>query len=113
MTDFLAKFKRICATIDAPPVLEPPKDAEPAPEPIQRRYNIHKRSLPVGIDKIVFFNLKKAHAEKLVSGLLKTKIYHNAPDENTTLIYFDIVPVNATPRERSIYYNMGPVTREE
>lgn len=110
MTDFLAKFKKICATVDKPDV---PTVREEQKEGTIKRYNIHKRSLPVGIDKIVFFNVTKARAESLVNGLLKTRVYHNAPDDNTTLIYFDVVPVDAMPRERSIYHNTKPVTRDE
>ena len=81
-------------------------------KPLARPYNIHKRSLPVGIDKIIVFGVTKEDAEWWLECKLKPKCYENGPDDSKTLIYYDIVPVDATPKERSIYYNMHPVTTE-
>src|SRR6185295_10951328 len=78
-----------------------------------KRYNIHKRSLPVGIDKIVVFNVTKQEADWWVERKLKTRCYENGPDDSKTLVYYDIIPVGATPKEKSIYFNTHPVTTEE
>ena len=93
-------------------VVEPPgaRYAEPKTEVPVKRFNIHKRSLPVGIDKIVVIGVAKEEAEWLVENKLKTRCYENGPDESKTLVFFDVIPVDATPRERSIYFN-PPETR--
>lgn len=75
-------------------------------------YNVHKRSLPPGIDKIVVFGVTKEEAEWWVEHKLKTRCYENGPDDSKTVIFYDVIPVDATPRERSIYYNAGPITME-
>lgn len=97
-------------------VIEPPKPPvkkeERKPEPPVKRFNIHKRSLPVGIDKVVVFGVTKEEAEWWVENKLKTKCYQNEPDDSKTLIYFDVIPEGATPREKSIYFNTHPVTTE-
>lgn len=89
--------------------------------PLLPRFNIHKRSLPVGIDKIVVFNVTKPQAERLLEKatdnagtlLFATRSYYDAVKESKTLIYFDIVPVGATPSERSIYYNPATFVKED
>lgn len=100
-------------------VVEPPKPPKPRreekAEPPVKRYNIHKRSLPIGnppIDKIVVFGVTKQEAEWWVEFKLKAKCYEYGPDDSKTLIYYDVLPEDATPRERSIYFNAGPVTTE-
>ena len=98
-------------------VIEPPKPPtprydEPKPEPPVKRFNIHKRSLPVGIDKVVVIGVTKDEAAWWIETKLKTKCYENGPDDSKTLIYFDIIPVGATPKERSIYFNTRPVILE-
>lgn len=96
-------------------LVEPPKPPTPEevkPEPPVKRFNIHKRSLPVGIDKIVIFSVTKEEAAWWVEYKLKTRCHENVPDESKTLIYYDVIPVGATPRERSIYFNMAKLTTE-
>lgn len=96
-------------------VIEPPKPVQHnrrKEDKSVKLYNVHKRSLPPGIDKIVVFNLTKEEAEWWVENKLKARCYENAPDDSKTVIYYDIVPVDATPRERSIYHNAGPLTTE-
>src|SRR3990167_712963 len=101
-------------------VIEPPKPPtarreERKPEPPVKLYNIHKRSLPIGnppLDKIVVFGVTKLEAEWWVEYKLKTKCYEYGPDDSKTLIYFDIIPDGATPKERSIYFNAPPLTTE-
>lgn len=91
---------------------KPPKREERKPEPPVKLFNVHKRSLPPGLDKIVVFAVTKQEAEWWVEHKLKTKCYEYGPDDSKTVIYYDILPVGATPRERSIYNNSGPVTTE-
>ena len=88
-----------------------------APSPIPgdgRRYNIHKRSLPVGIDVIVVYNIEsKEDAEYMLINartkkgkqLFATRLYPDDARESKTIIYYDVVPTDATPRERSIFFN--------
>ena len=101
-------------------VIEPPKPPTPKredkPEPIVKRFNIHKRSLPIGnppTDVVAVFGVTKEEAEWWIEYRLKTKCYENGPDDSKTLIYYDIIPVDATPKERSIYYNKQEITTEE
>lgn len=95
---------------------KPPRPVEQERKPKSKRYNVHKRSLPVGVpplDRIVFFNVSKREAEMLVEKFLKTKCYEDDARGTKTVIYYDMIPVDAQPRERSIYFNEGPLTREE
>lgn len=98
-------------------VVEPPKPPTPThnrrkeDKPV-KLFNVHKRSLPPGVDRIVVFGVTKEEAEWWVENKLKTKCYENGPDDSKTLIYFDIIPVDAVPRERSIYFNAPPLTTE-
>ncbi len=75
-------------------------------------YNIHKRSLPVGIDAIVVFSVTEKEAKQWTEKKLVTRCYENGPDNSKTLIYYDIIPVDAKPREISIYANMGKAMQE-
>lgn len=95
----------------APPVKREESKAEP---PI-KRFDVHKRSLPVGnppLDKIVVFAVTKAEAEWWINHILKAKSYQDDERDLKTLIYYDAVPVDAQPKERSIYYNPRPVITE-
>lgn len=111
--DFAAELKARIRKIDAPP--RPPQVEAQQPEPPVKRYNIHKRSLPVGnppLDKIVVFAVTKAEAEWWINHRLKAKSYQDDARDTKTLIYFDAVPVDAQPRERSIYFNPRPAISE-
>jgi len=103
----LKRLKSISENIDLGPVIEEIKQIskESKKELFVRKYNIHKRSLPVGIDKIVVFNVTKEVAEWLTEKRLKSKIFFNDPDDSKTVIYYDIVPVDATPKEKSVFHN--------
>lgn len=72
---------------------------------IERMYNIHKRSLPPGIDRIVYFNVELKTANMLCEKFLVSKSYTDVIRNTKTLIYYDIIPVDAVPREKNIYYN--------
>lgn len=98
-------------------IVVPTPRYESTPEPIrppEKLFNIHKRSLPVGIDEVVVRNLTRAEAISWVCPdlpklpRLKTKVFYDEPNEMKTYIYYDIVPVDGTPRERSVYFNPRP-----
>lgn len=70
-------------------------------------YNIHKRSIPISIDKPVVVGVTKEEGEKEVKRLVEREVKRrNSTNENIFFI-FDLVPVKATPAERSIFYNEG------
>ena len=96
-------------------VITPPKApsvrfAEPKTVVQVKLYNIHKRSLPPGIDRVVIFGVAKEEGEWWIERKLKAKCFQNDTDDTKTVIFYDLVPVDATPQERSIYYNAGLVT---
>lgn len=101
----LAKKKAADIYAGVPEVKE--KVIQPVDKNIQteRMYNIHKRSLPVGIDKIVYFNVDIKTANMLCDKFLVPKSYTDVSRNTKTLIYYDIIPVDAVPREKNIYYN--------
>lgn len=109
--DFIAEFKqrvrRVDRLEDIPAVPIKPREPESDGPPV-KRFNIHKRSLPVGIDKIVVFGVTRAEAEWWIEFKLKAKVYQDEPEDSKTVIYYDLVPVDATPKERNIYFNAKP-----
>lgn len=80
---------------------------------VLKLFNIHKRSLPPGIDIIVVYNVTKKESEWWVENILKAKCYQNEDSDSKTLIYYDVIPVDAKPHERSIYHNEEQITIEE
>jgi len=80
-----------------------------------KRYNIHKRSLPVGIDKVVVYNIESyAAAVELIdkatdkfgrARLFQEKVFYNDDTRTKTVIYYEPVAVDALPIERSVFYN--------
>lgn len=89
-----------------------PIEIREADKPKGKLYHIYKRSLPPGIDKHVIFNVNKEEANWLMKHVLKAKVYHNEPDDTKTVIFYEPLPVDATPKERNIFYNPGPLTKE-
>lgn len=88
MNKFIAQFKKICAEIDKIDNIESLRPAEP--EKVETgdgivRYNIHQRSLPVGLDKPVAFFLRREEAEILLKMLKSKKL------DNGSVIYYDMV----------------------
>lgn len=104
--------------IDTPKPPRPRYDSEEnevSNERLLKRFNIHKRSLPIGnppLDKIVVFRVTKAEAEWWINHVLLTKAYHDEVENTKTLIYYDAIPIDAQPHERSIYYNPKNFTSE-
>ena len=110
-----ARFKRehgISIEKELVPKVPQVRYDEPPPEPEVPRFNIHKRSLPVGIDEIVVHNVTKEEAKWWVDRRLKTKCYEDGARQTKTLIYYDVIPVDAKPKERSIFFNPRPVVTE-
>lgn len=95
MRDFLAELKSVCASIDSAKSVQP----------VEQLYNVHKRSLPVELDKPVAFNLREDEAKRLVR-LKKPYMIEN------TVIYFDRVVTNGSREEMSVYYNPKEIIRE-
>jgi hypothetical protein len=109
LRNFIEEFKLRIHKVDNP---EPPKPRyeEPSADLPIKRFNIHKRSLPIGIDNIVVVGVTKNEAEWWVEKILKTKCYQNDPDSTKTIVYFDIIPVGAKPKEKSIFFNARPIS---
>lgn len=112
--DFLNELKSIIhRNTESRPVN---KVAEP------RRFNIHKRSLPPGLDQIAVYNVEtEAEALNLIekardragNRLFAPKLYIDDSKQSKTYIFYEPVPSDATPKERSIFYNKGPITKGE
>lgn len=114
--DFAKEFKDKCKSIDTPVQVKETIKRDLA----GRYYNIHKRSLPIGIDKVVMMGLTKQQAIQIIEQTLKAKAYHEQIEdkdgqliESKTLIYYDMIPEDAEPFERSIFYNTRPVIIDE
>lgn len=114
--DFLSKFKKICADIDSS-ASAPVATKKEFTEKQVKLFNIYKRSLPPGLDKIVVFNVTKEEAETLLNHvsfnrihLMADKSYQDDARETKTIVYYDMIPVNAEPHERNIFFN-PPETR--
>lgn len=104
--NFLEKFREICATVDTDilGVVSVGRYDRREPKKVVL-FDIYKRSLPPGINKAVLIGLTKADAEKWLEDKLKAKVFHDEVRDYKTLIYYDMVPQNALPHERSIYFN--------
>lgn len=120
--NFLEKFKERIRAIDSPEVVmvTPKKEERPTVvEKAVKLFNIYKRSLPPGLDKVVVFNVTKEEAEMLLEHisakhkirLLGEKVYHDDARDSKTIVYYDIIPADAKPHERNIYFN-PPETRQ-
>lgn len=98
--DFIGDFKKFCRKLDEPKPTMHHVDPERG-----KLFNIHKRSLPVGIDVIILFNLSKDEADWWVEHRLHTKCYDDAETQSKTVIYYDVLPVGASPKEKNVYRN--------
>lgn len=110
--NFLAKFKKICREIDEPKVkiLVKPRYETATKEKV-RLFDIHKRSLPPGIDTVVLIGLTKVEAERWLADRLKAHVFNDDSRDSKTLIYYDMLPQDATPHERNIYFNSDETKR--
>ena len=118
--DFLAEFRANVKVIDQTFNEVINKTHEDINKTIKREqaekyYNVHKRSLPVGLDKVVFVGLTKDEAYRMINDILKpriqrkrtTDIYGSTEESGETVVYYDAVPENATNEEKSVYYNVN------
>ena len=85
--NFAERFKEVCEEIKR---TIPLQGKELARDEVL--YNIHKRSLPIGLDKPVMFGLTKEETHHLLKGYLKTKL--TVVDEKDMVIYCDIIKDN-------------------
>ena len=110
---FVNEWKKKIKQIDQRDIMAPADylDKIQVPDGIPL-FNVHKRSLPIGIDKIVIFGVTEKEAGEIVAHALKTRCYTNEDENTKTIVYFDIIPVGAKPKEKSIYYNSRPVIRD-
>lgn len=85
-------------------------------KPEVKLYNIHKRTLPVRkpnpIDQIVVFRVPLEEAEMLVRTKLETVCYQDDTSNSKTMVYYEILPVDCTPKERNVYFNTGVYTKD-
>ncbi len=75
----------------------------------RKLFNIHKRSLPAGVDTRVVFNISESEAKTWVDKRLRTKVYESG---SGNYMYYDIVPVEATLEEKSVYFNGARLMQE-
>ncbi len=90
--DFVAELKRICQPINDITVYE-------------KLYNIHKRSLPAEVDKIVIMGVTLTEAQGEIYRLVKKEQKQRAKNPEGPIFYFDVVPMEATNKELDIFYN--------
>lgn len=102
---------------------EGPKEAEgPAAKekPAGGRFNVHRRVVVYDVvvsDKIVVHNLpSQKAAERLIEHARDSRgervfraIKYYGEEETKPLIYYDIVPSDLSPDDRSDYYSQSPV----
>ncbi len=94
MRDFQKEFKQRVAKIEG--------KLNYMVRPQEILYNIHKRSLPPGIDKVVGIGFTKLQAVYALQNLFKA---HVDLKESGRWTYYDIVAQDATQDEMSIYFN--------
>jgi hypothetical protein len=97
------------------------KDSIPLPKleriaidrPESALYNIHKRAIPFTnnpLDKVVVLGLTRHEADKETLKFIKREAKRRseiASDDPQVFFHYDIVPVEALPFERSVFYNEG------
>lgn len=87
MQNYQLRLRDICSEIDRVVSSKEPE-----------RFNIYKRSLPVGMDKIILQNLDEEGVRFWLTKL-KTHI------KNDIVYYYHVLNVNAPQIEKDVYYN--------
>lgn len=97
------KFKTFCGQIDKPSetIQQPVVKEVAGAEPPVRLYNIFKRSLPVGVNKLVYQNVTEEDVNFLFRNTLRPKKRNDDP-----VVYWDAVPVGLAT-EWNVYSNEG------
>lgn len=107
MSIWTDKFKESIKRIDKE--LESLPSVEEEPRKIQY-YNIHKRTLPIGVDMPVMFRLTLEEAKQALDVYKPKTVTH---EDTTILVFYDMVKSDALPVEQSVFYNEGPIMRED
>lgn len=101
METLTEKFKTFCQKIDKPSeALRQPEETTRVEPPV-KLYNIFKRSLPVGVNKLVFQNVTEEDVTFLFRYVLRAKTSEDSP-----VIYWDAVEVG-TAEEWNVFSNDG------
>ncbi len=107
--------------IPFPIVPKEKRKAKIKPKPLERRFNIHRRSTAGTIDKIVMWGLpSRTIAEQVIKRttneagrpIFQTRLYQDKQTERDALSFYEPIPADATPKERSIYFNPNKLTVE-
>lgn len=122
MSYFADKLRRKSQEIDQQYAPKSRYDIEPlivpdVPVTTKELFNVHRRTLPVGGDRIVLWNLTKKEFDdmklnRLDHDLMKdlTGQCRTHVENDNTIVYYDLVPVNATEEEKSVYFNEKVLT---
>lgn len=94
------RFQEFCKTVDAPRGIEPAPITHTKPE-LVKLYNIFKRSLPAGLNKLVFQNITEGDINLLFKKTLRPITKQDQP-----IIYWDAVEAGTT-EEWDVYSNQG------
>lgn len=78
--------------------------------PVGALYNIHKRSMPIGVDKIIVIGLTRTEADVELLRLIHREAKRRENEGLEIVYYFDLVPIDANKTEQSIYFNEGRIT---
>jgi uncharacterized protein (UPF0218 family) len=73
-------------------------------------YNIHKRSLPVGVDQPVVFSVSEEEANRTIKHSLKPVLKIDNQTDKRTVTYYDKVKQDG--KEHDVYENDGEITKE-
>jgi len=107
MNPFISRLKKICAKIDN---REVPLVIDKKQINLDVRYNIHKRSLPVGLDKPIMWGLREEEAKIVIAKLLKSRRLMNNMEEYDW-IYYDMVREDG--QRSSVFYNPPNIITNE
>jgi hypothetical protein len=109
--NFSERFKEICDEIKK--TLPDKKEIESldhVPARPRIKYNIHKRSLPIGIDKVVMVGLTREEADWIINRKLKAKIVNTEQGINQ-VIYYEAIQEDGTLG--GIFENPSQVIKED
>ena len=103
LTEFIAELRNQL------PIPTFPRQKMVFERPAGTLYNIHKRSIPIGLDKAVVIGLTEDESDLELIRLIKKEDTRRKNDSSGVFFYFDVLPVNPRPEEMSIYYNDSQV----
>lgn len=99
------------------PVIEPPKPRyeEPKEEPAEPRFDLRRVVLPGGQTDYVILNATKKDIQFWLDHprRFKQRDFKSPIEGIEPIVFYEPVPVNASPAEKSIYYNPRPVITDE